>query len=83
MTCREFATFIADFLAGELPEPTQRTFRKHLEVCENCRRYLTSYAETVTLGRRAFEEEAASLPADIPEELVQAVLSATRGPLAT
>jgi predicted anti-sigma-YlaC factor YlaD len=79
VTCRDFATFIGDYLTGELAEDTRRFLDDHLQVCENCRRYLTSYVETMKLGQRAFDDESAALPADIPEELVQAVLSARRG----
>jgi len=75
MTCREFADFIADYLTGELPLAVHAAFEHHLDVCINCRRYLKSYEETITLGRRAFEDEDALLPAVIPEELVQAILA--------
>jgi anti-sigma factor RsiW len=78
VTCREFADFIGDYLAGELPAPVQTGFDRHLEVCPNCRRYLRSYEETVTLGQRAFEDENAMLPQDVPEELVSAILAASR-----
>jgi anti-sigma factor RsiW len=78
VTCREFATFIGDYLAGELAEDTRRIFDGHLRLCENCRRYVMSYAQTVKLGRRAFDDESEGLPSDIPEDLVQAVLSARR-----
>jgi anti-sigma factor RsiW len=75
MTCREFADFIADYLTGELPPAVHAEFEHHLDVCINCRRYLKSYEETITLGRRAFEDEDEMLPAVIPEELVQAILA--------
>jgi anti-sigma factor RsiW len=79
VTCREFATFLADYLAGELPDATRLTFDEHLAICENCRRYLTSYEETVKLGRRAFGDDSGDVPADVPDELVRAVLAAARG----
>jgi anti-sigma factor RsiW len=78
VTCREFATFLDDYLAGDLEAATRRSFDEHLDICENCRRYLASYEATVKLGRRAFEGDEA-LPAEVPEEIVQAVLNATRG----
>jgi anti-sigma factor RsiW len=76
VTCREFADFMAGYLSGEIPPDVRRRFERHLDVCENCRRYLVSYEESVKLGRRAFDEERSSLPADIPEDLVKAVLDA-------
>jgi predicted anti-sigma-YlaC factor YlaD len=76
VTCREFTAFIADYLAGEMAEDARRTFAEHLEICENCRRYLSGYEQTVKLGRHAFDDEEASLPRDVPEDLVRAVLAA-------
>ena len=75
MTCREFADFMADYLSGELPVDVRQRFDDHLSICVNCQRYLSGYAESVKLGKRAFEDEAASLPADVPEELVRAILA--------
>ena len=78
MTCREFADFMADYLSNELPVRVRTAFDDHLRVCPNCRKYLTSYEETVKLGRRAFEDEDAVLPAEVPEDLVSAILAARR-----
>lgn len=76
VTCRELADFIGDYLAGELPPGAKATFEHHLDLCTNCRRYLTSYEETVKLGTRAFDDEDALLPSEVPEQLVQAILAA-------
>lgn len=78
MTCREFADFLMDYLSGELPPETRAQFEEHLELCINCRRYLTSYEETVKLGRRAFDDDAAEVPPEVPEDLVKAILAARR-----
>ena len=66
VTCREFADFIADYLSNELPAKVRTAFDDHLRVCSNCRKYLTSYEETVKLGKRAFEDEDAVLPPEVP-----------------
>jgi anti-sigma factor RsiW len=76
VTCREFADFLSDHLSGELPAAVQRAFEHHLQLCENCRRYLAGYEQTVKLGKRAFDDESGALPAEVPEELVQAILDA-------
>lgn len=76
MTCRELSDFIGDYLAGELPATVHTGFEHHLELCPNCRRYLSSYEETVKLGRHAFDEPNALVPPDVPEELVTAILAA-------
>ena len=76
MTCREFADFIADYLSAELPQDRRSAFEQHLRLCVNCQKYLAGYEETVKLGRRAFADEDAPVPAQVPEELVQAILRA-------
>lgn len=78
MTCREFADYIGDYLSRELSPESREEFEHHLSLCDNCRTYLTSYEETVKLGKRAFEDQDAALPADVPEELVEAILAARR-----
>jgi anti-sigma factor RsiW len=76
VTCREFADFIGDYLSGELDASVFARFEQHLQVCVNCRRYLRSYEETVKLGKRAFDDEDAVLPPQVPEDLVRAILAA-------
>jgi anti-sigma factor RsiW len=78
VTCREFAEFMIDYTSGELPPDQRAEFERHVSVCPNCGKYLTSYQETVKLGKRAFDDEHASLPADVPDDLVKAILAARR-----
>jgi anti-sigma factor RsiW len=66
---------MADYLAGELPANQRAAFDDHLVVCPNCRRYLRDYEDSITLGKAAFDS-AAELPADVPSELVTAILAA-------
>ena len=76
--CRDFADFMLEYLADELSSETRALFEHHLSLCSNCRKYLASYEETVKLGKRAFEDEDATLPADVPDHLVKAILAARR-----
>jgi anti-sigma factor RsiW len=78
VTCREFADFMSDYLSGELPPGVRARFDDHLARCANCRRYLTSYEESVKLARHAYDDDGAELPADVPDDLVQAILAARR-----
>ena len=78
MTCRELADFIGDYLSGEIPAETRRQFDQHLSRCPNCVNYLASYKTAVELGRRAFEDEDAAIPAEVPEELVRAIIAARK-----
>jgi anti-sigma factor RsiW len=75
VTCREFADFMMDYLSDELPTESRAQFEYHLSLCINCRRYLVSYRETVKLGKRAFEEDNASVPSQVPEDLIKAILA--------
>jgi anti-sigma factor RsiW len=78
MTCRQFAHFMMDYQSGDLPAAVRHEFDTHLSRCANCRKYLTSYEETVKLGRRAFDDDDAALPAEVPEDLVRAIIAAHR-----
>lgn len=74
MTCREFAEFIADYLATELPPEVGARFDEHLAVCPNCQRYLRSYEDTIKLGKAAFSTDDVPLPEEVPEQLIHAIL---------
>lgn len=76
MTCRELTSFIHDYLAGELPPDRSQGFEHHLTLCENCRRYLRQYRHTIAAGRAAFTDPDAPVPAEVPDDLVRAILAA-------
>jgi anti-sigma factor RsiW len=65
-----------DYLSGELPAASRADFETHLSICTNCQHYLTSYRETISLGRRAFDDDDASVPPQVPADLVAAILAA-------
>jgi anti-sigma factor RsiW len=75
LTCRELIGFLADYLDGELPEPTRRVFEDHLEDCPPCRDYLASYRTTIALAAEACGPDD-RVAEDVPEDLVRAVLAA-------
>jgi anti-sigma factor RsiW len=79
VTCREFADFIMSYVSGELSGDPLATFERHLQRCQNCKRYLAGYQESTALGRAAFDD-AAALPDDVPEDLVKAILAARPRP---
>jgi anti-sigma factor RsiW len=78
VTCRELADFIDDYLSGVLAPDIRRRFQLHLLRCANCRKYLAGYEATVALGRRAFDDELAPTPSDVPADLVASILAARR-----
>ena len=78
MTCREFTDFIMGYLDRELPSDVHTPFESHLTRCPACERYLSQYKATVAAGKAAFCEPDAEVPADVPEELINAILSSRR-----
>ena len=78
LSCRELTDFIYAYEEGELPSDERAAFEAHLAECADCKAYLAGYRRSVSLGKRAFEEAGNSLPDDIPDDLVRAVLTAKR-----
>jgi anti-sigma factor RsiW len=69
---------MGDYLTGELAADVSARFEQHLSVCSNCVKYLTGYKATIELGRAAFDAGDATVPAEVPADLVNAILSARR-----
>jgi anti-sigma factor RsiW len=78
MTCREVIGFLGSYVDGELPPDVLRRFEEHIATCPQCSAYLDSYRRTVHLVRDAARPPDASLPGEVPEELVKAILRARR-----
>jgi anti-sigma factor RsiW len=78
MTCRDFIEFLMQYLSGELSEAERKEFDHHLSICRACVAYVKAYRQTVELGRTAFVPSESQVPADVPEELIGAILSARR-----
>jgi anti-sigma factor (TIGR02949 family) len=77
MNCKEFIDFLMDYLEKQLPEGSRAEFEGHIEACPECLHYLESYKTTVKLGQRVCRDEE-SVPEDVPEHLVQAILAAVK-----
>ena len=76
MTCREFADVVMSYLDGELDATQRRLFEAHLTDCADCVRFLREYRATVyLLGRAGQAAHADDLPAEMPEDLVKAILT--------
>jgi anti-sigma factor RsiW len=78
VTCKDFASFILDYLESDLDGMTRATFEQHLSICPNCVQYLAHYRATIRAGREAFNEPSGTLPPEVPEDLVRAILAARR-----
>jgi anti-sigma factor RsiW len=67
-----------DYLAGELAADAREPFERHLSRCHNCHEYLAQYKSTVDAGRLAFQNPDDQVPAEVPEDLIKAVLAARK-----
>ncbi len=76
MTCRELIDFLDDYVAGDLPGDRRKVFEEHLAGCPDCVHYLASYRQTIALAREAFEDREDDIPADVPGDLIKAILAA-------
>lgn len=78
MTCREFASFMLEYLTGELSPDTRAHFEWHLSRCRNCTEYLAQYRATIAAGKAAYADLDAAVPDEVPDDLVQAILASWR-----
>ncbi len=78
MTCREVVEFLMAYLADELPGTQRDVFEGHLALCPPCVNYLDSYQHTMRLSKAACHCPDGAAPADVPEELILAILDASR-----
>jgi anti-sigma factor RsiW len=76
VTCRDCASFLADYVAGELELEVRETFELHVSRCRNCRVYLEQYVAVIAAGRSACAREEEEAESTFPEELVKAILAA-------
>jgi anti-sigma factor RsiW len=76
VTCREFTDFLYDYLCGDLSVDVCAEFESHIAECPECVAYMDSYKKTILLEKTALFADASSPVTDVPEELIQAILSA-------
>ena len=80
ITCREFVDFLMDHLEGSLDADVRSIFEGHMDDCPGCVTYLDTYRATVALGKQILcDDPDGPVPADVPDELVQAILAARSG----
>ncbi len=77
ITCREFEAFVLAYLDGELPAKQAKRFEWHMRLCRECREYLAAYRRALGAGQAVLGAEE-TLPDDVPEDLIAAILDARR-----
>lgn len=76
ITCKEFEEFVLRYLDGELSNKQQSIFEWHLRLCRECREYLAAYQRTLDIAGAISTPLQTSVPDDVPEDLVKAILDA-------
>jgi anti-sigma factor RsiW len=76
LSCREFVEYLYDYLLGTLPPECTARFNEHLAACPSCVAYMKTYEASIRMGRSALSPSDDRVPADVPEELIQAILAA-------
>jgi anti-sigma factor RsiW len=74
MTCREFVEFLWRYIDNELPQAERTAFDDHLAKCPHCVKYLQQYQDTIRIGKAAVVASTDPVPAEVPEDLIQAIL---------
>jgi anti-sigma factor RsiW len=75
MTCKQLVESLDQYLAGVLALGVREELESHLGTCANCLRYVSSYRSTVRLAALAAKHPDDAPPCEVPEALVQAILS--------
>ena len=73
ITCREFISFLLEYLDGALTPDEAKRFDAHLRRCDSCTAYLATYEMTIRMEKITSLEDPS-----IPEELVLAVTASRR-----
>lgn len=76
VTCKDFVEFLDDYLSGALSVEQREAFNAHLAICPSCVAYMKTYRDAVRLGKAALAPSEEPVPEEVPEGLVQAILSA-------
>lgn len=76
MTCTEFEEFVLDYFEDRLAPAPKRVFERHMKMCPECRDYLEAYRHAVEVGKTVFKQARDMTPAEVPEDLVTAILAA-------
>lgn len=78
LTCMEFESFVIDYHEGSLSPRERETFDLHMDLCPMCRVYFATYVRTIELGKRICAADADDTAAELPADLVSAILAARR-----
>ncbi len=76
ISCREFEEFLIDYFEESLPKRQRLVFELHLKLCRECREYLVAFKRTIEVSKRVIADPNQPPPADVPDDLIRAILNA-------
>ncbi len=76
ISCREFEEFLIDYFEDALPKRQRIVFEMHLKLCRECREYLIAFKRSIEISKRVFADFDEPVTADVPDDLVRAILDA-------
>jgi hypothetical protein len=78
ITCAEFERFVMDYYGEQLTARQRSMFDFHMRICPMCDVHFQSYVKAIEMGRELFKEEEALQKAELPPDLVMAILETRR-----
>jgi anti-sigma factor RsiW len=78
ISCRDFENFMQAYTDGELAIDQRSVFERHIRFCRECREYLAAYQRTIEIGSSVLKKADKSLPSDVPEDLIKAILASRK-----
>ena len=76
--CKSLEKFVVEFLDDQLPIHTKAAFLNHIKECVHCDDYLKNYKKTIAISKAAKYENVSTDITEFPEELVEAILTASK-----
>ncbi|MBV1901666.1 MAG: zf-HC2 domain-containing protein [Kordiimonadaceae bacterium] len=78
ITCREFDSFLQDYVDEELSDNQLELFDIHMKLCPMCNAHFETYMVSYKATRHVFGTTEETVPDDVPEDLITAILDTTR-----
>jgi anti-sigma factor RsiW len=78
ITCRELIDGLDAYVDGSMPAEQRAEVDRHLAVCPDCINYVKNYRQTIAIGKAVFKDPDAPVPADVPSDLLKAILAGVK-----
>ena len=78
ITCRDLIDQLDAYVDGSMSPEQRSKLDAHFSVCPACVAYLNNYRQTIAMGRAVFSDTSAPVPADVPKELLAAILASRK-----